>query len=734
MPQLSDLNNSYASGEISDDAWERADLEQIATGCEAAWNFIGLTTGAMVSRGGFWRRGKPKSEAAQQRLVPWNRADGQGLVLELGHQYGRVWTAGGARIETSPGTPYEFFQPYTANDLAHLRFKQIGDIAIATSRFGLLYTVFRRNADTNWQVTVQDRRNGPWEAENIDPTRLLTFTDLGTGSWLIDAWTARFQSQHVDQQILARPPGGGPGVKTWAPNTAFGAGENIISVGRVYVTDAGGTSGNTPPTHDQGEVSDGAVSWRFVHDGATAFYITEYVSPTQVKATPVGTPPFPSGTATPNWSDQAFGPVAGWPTALPAVREERLAMGGTPARPDTIEFTRTAGFTPDYADFKPGLGTGLVVDDDACRVQLGDNRARIVWMIDGIAFAAGTTDAEWVVSGATLDDPISPASVKPRRVSSFGSADVMPVVVQGPPSLILHVAKGGKDIRELQLGGSDQYAQGRDLSILARHITGEGVVEMAWSRPDNNVWLRLTSGNLACLTYHYEHRVLGFRRQPMANGWVAESICCTPDANGQDVLHVAAVRVKGSTVQRAHFVMANRDTEAMFLDCADSYAGPPTTIIGGLEQQEDERLWAVSGGAVTGPHVVTGGQIVLPSPVTNVIIGNPMRRYYKSLAFNPRGDGFTVGKRSRPTSVYVVLGCVEAEVYSEAQDEPDDRPVQREKVVQRRPGDAVPVVRRKREKVTLGSGADRDVRVIVETDSPYDLKLFATRPSYETPS
>lgn len=737
MVQLAELNNSFASGEIAPDAWERSDLEQIGTGCELAANFIGRTTGAIVSRGGFYRRGAPKHQGYQQRLFSWNRPDGEALVLELGELYGRVWTAGGAQIETSPGVPYEFAHGYSAADLANLRLKQVGDVGFVTSRYGLLNGVFRRLADNSWTFTLQALRNGPWLAENADASKGLTFTYVAGIQWnvqTVGAW-AKFTPQHVGQLLLARAPGGGPGLRTWAPNTAYVTTETLISAGRVYACDLGGTSGNTPPTHEQGAVSDGGVTWSFLHDGATVFEIAAYVSATEVVVNALGAPPFISGTSTPNWSDAAFGPAAGRPTALVAVREERLVMAATPARPDVIEFSRTAGFTPDYADFKPGLGTGLVVDDDACRVQLGDNRARIVWMVDAIPFVAGTTDAEWVVSGGTLEDPISPSGVKSRRVSSHGSADVMPLVVQGPPSLILHVAKGGSTIRELMLGGGgERDAVGRDLSILSQHVFGLGIVDWAMSRPDNNIWIQLASGGLACLTYHYEHGVLGVRQQPMPGGWVVESLCCASDAGGRDRLHVAALRVKaGVGVQRAHFVMADRDRDPMFMDCADTYSGSPTTAVSGLAHLEGEDVWVLGDGALYGPVTVSGGAVSWDTPASNVVVGLPLLRRFKSLAFDPNRDGLGMSRKSRPVAASLVMAGVEAVARSEAQNELDTRVVPFERILQRRPTDTVPVVRRHRARITLGGGADSDTRVIVETDKPYDLQLFALRPVYETP-
>lgn len=743
MPQLGNLNNSFAAGEISEDAWERSDLEQIGVGCEEALNFLGLTTGAIVSRGGFYRRGAPKHQNLAQRIFPWAVRGGEGLVLEFGELYARVWTAGGAIIETSPGsgTPYEFAHGYSAGDLQGLRLKQVGDVGFITSRDGLLNVTIRRLANNSWVSSVQALRNGPWLAENADPNLLLQFTDLGGGAIQVEcvgpgAWT-HFSPAHVGAQLRVRPPGGYPGLRTWAPNTAVGAGDSVISVGRVYQTAVGGTTGNTPPNHEQGDVSDGAVTWTFQHDGAVALRIDTYATASQVVGVFLGTPPFdltggPVQTA--NWSDQGFSDARGRPTALVAVREERLVFAGSPERPDVVDLSRTAGWTADYADFKPGLGTGLVVDDDACRTTLGDEGARIVWLVDAVVLVAGTTEGEWIIGGATIEDPITPSTIKPVQVSSYGSADVMPVKVQGPPPTILYMALGGTTLRELPLGGGANSAfEGRDLSLLAQHIFGIGVVEMAWSRPDDTLWLRLADGSLAAMTYHKEHGVIGTRRQPIGANWAAEGICVATGPDGKGRLHLAAVRVKDGSFQRAHFVLAPRG-DAMFLDCADTYSGAPTTTIGGLAHFNGEEVAVVADGSYAGLFTVSGGTITLTTAASNVVVGHLMTRRLKTLPFDPRRDGLPVGKKSRPSHVYVSMKGVEVTVRSEAQDEPDSRAVPTEKLLQRRPGDTTPVVRRKRGKVTLGGGADADVRVIIETQVPYDIQLFALRPIYETPA
>lgn len=56
----------------------------------------------------------------------------------------------------------------------------------------------------------------------------------------------------------------------WATATVKTPRSFVISSGNLYVTDAGGTTGVTAPTHVQGTVSDGSVLWTFLDSGVVA--------------------------------------------------------------------------------------------------------------------------------------------------------------------------------------------------------------------------------------------------------------------------------------------------------------------------------------------------------------------------------------------------------------------------------------------------------------------------------
>lgn len=731
MVMVAGYNNSFVSGEIGPEAWERSDLQQHATGCEQALNFIGLVSGPNASRGGLVRRGAPKFNDKARKLFQWNRSDGEGLVLEIGHLYGRVWTARGVQLETSPGTAVEFVHPYTEAQLPGLRLSQIGDIGFFTQRDGIKWKRIERLSDISWSVGDYTLKDGPYLRENTDLNKVMTLTDSGTGFWTIATNFDIFQAGHIGAIFRIRGPSGAPGVMSWAPNTAFVLHQRVLSAGRIYSWEGGGPkTGNTPPNHDRGTVSDGMVDWEFRYDGQGYIQIDGVTDLRNARAQVPYDLPIATGDSTTNWSEQAFSDVQGWPTALAAIREERLVLAGSKNAPDTVRLSRTAGFTPDVGDFKPGLGTGQVVDDDSVALSVGGKHARIIWAVDTLNLVAGTTEGEWIISGGQIDDPISPASNAPRRISGHGSADVMPVVVQGPPVLLLHVERGGIALRELLLAGANVEPQGRDLSVLAGHIYGRRVTEMAWSQPDHNLWLLLADGGLAAMTYHYEEQVLGARRQPLPTGWMAESVATSPDPDGVDRLHVAAWRMKGDVLQRAHLVLARRE-DNIWLDISAQYAGAPTATISGLSHFEGESVCVIADGGLLEDQVVTGGLVHVPDGTVAATVGQRMLRRFKSLPFDPDKSGAQVAKKARPINAYVVWGGVTAKLYAEPQDEPTDSAPLFDTVETRRPGDAAPVVRRKRSKVILGGGADRDMRTIVECDDPFDLVIYALRPSQD---
>lgn len=708
--------NAFTAGEIGPNAWERSDLQQHARGCAEALNMLGGVTGPLFSRGPFLDRGAALNQDTAVRVIRFARSTSDALVLEIGDLETKVWTTAGDPV-LSGGLPYSFATPWAAADLDELRFKQVGDVLYVTRRDGEATVSLIRQADDNWSYSTYDFRAGPWLGENPNTGPTLA---LNAGPTTATSSTAVFQPGHVGSLIRYRESDGNPGQRQWVAEKAFAVGEFCTYDGRVYERVAGGTGGDTgttPPLHQKGDVSDGKLIWRFKHDGAGVLRITSYVSATVVNVSVVTAGP--AVTSTSFWSLQAYSGVQGYPRALAEDREERLCFASTLLQPGMVDMTRTAGFGPAYGDFKPNMGTGRVVDDDAVRLDVGGG-SRVIWLASASALIAGCTDGEYIVSGSTLDDPITPDGRASRRVSSFGNADVMPLMVQGPPPVILHVLRSRTVLRETRIG-FDQTVESRELSVLAHHIFDRGVAEMAWQEPDNIVWIRLDDGGLAAMTYHLEHQVVGATRMALPDGWRVESLCTAPNAEGGDVLFMAVAREKDEETQRRIWRLERRRSDGVFIDGALSYAGAPATVLTGLDHLEGETLQVVAEGARLADAVVTDGEITLSEAVTAATVGFPMRRRFESLPLDMEGVGSTNARSITATHAVVVATGVVFKVGTDVADSAQE-------VVARAPEELAALgVKRVRERVNLGGGASRDRRLVMECAEPFDFIIHAYR-------
>lgn len=716
MASYDNFVNAFTAGEIGEDAWERSDLQQHAKGCEEAFNLIGQVTGPLASRGGFWDRGPSSGSATPARLVAFIRDADDALFLEFGEESARIWTTAGDLI-MSDGSPYVFETPWAGTKAFRLWFKQQGDVLYVTDLDGGPTRVIKRLADVEWEVSLFEFRDGPWLTENQNDAATVTLS-AETGAVTLVASADVFLADDVGSLLRLREGDGSPGLETWVSDGEYRDNPKVQYDGRVYQrADAGDThAGTTPPVHQSGTLSDGRLMWTFLHDGAGVVRITSVEGARLATGEVVRRVPTVGPTR--YWAKQAYSKVEGYPRALVEEREERLAFASSLGRRGTVDLTRTAGWRPDYGDFKPGLGTGRVVDDDAIRLDVGGT-SRVVWLLSASVLVAGCTDGEYVLSGSQQDEPMTPKARRAPPVSAFGNADVAPLLVEGPPPAILHVQRNRKVLRETKIA-PDLSVESRNLSILAAHIFRRGVAELAHQQSHNLVWLRLDDGGLAVMVYDMEQQVVGTTRQPLPGGFRVESLACGPSPDGTAVVMISVVREKDGSPQRRVWRLADRG-EGVFVDAAAAYDGPPVNAVSGLSHLDGETVAVLADAARVKDRPVVDGVVDLPFAASKVIVGLPMVRRFKSLPLDLQGAGSTNGRTILPTHATVTLDAVEAMVSSDADDGAAP-------VTSRKPGDlAAPGRRRIKQRVSLGGGADRDRRMVVETRSPFDLVICSYR-------
>ncbi|TCS14544.1 hypothetical protein [Caulobacter sp. BK020] len=746
--------NRFNSGELADEAWSNSDLQQHANGCALALNAMPRAQGPLQKSYGFWFAGLCMDQDAATIQVPFKRSVDDAWSIELGDGYGRVRDALGAPV-MSGMSPLQFVSPYAAADLAGLRWYQTGDVIVFFHADGRQPQRLLRGPTGGWGFAPYLFENGPWRTENTNRALTIEADDI-TGVVNLTASAALFDPGMVGASFRLRAPEGSIGLQTWTPDVNPPDASLWLSNGRAYYAGASlgdEKTGLTPPIHEQGSVSDGNIVWTFLHDGSGVVQITAVTDSTHATGLVLQTLPYqgsgggeetynPASSyafpATSTWAEAAYSDYRGWPTAWPTVREQRLVVGGGRSEPDKFDASRTAGYDTAKADFKPGLGTGRVVADDAVRQFCGDQSSTLAWLISAGQLIAGTHADENVIAGATLDEPLTPDGTKVRPLTEYGSqSGVAPTRAH---DAVLYVARGGTTLRELVVGG-DLSLAGGDLSFLAEHIAGRGIAQLAWcGEPDNLLWARLEDGGLACFLYHREQKAFGWARQALGAtsaddpGWTVENISALPGAYGRTALWVHALRIKNGAPQRMILIQSARQ-EGLRLHAAERYAGAATTGVSGLDHLEGESVTLMTRDAQGRwaqyrDRPVTGGVATLPGgrTATEILAGLPYLFRFESLPTDLEGPGSTQGQRTRVTQMLViakgVAGAARAGTITDG-----EAPSPLDSFGVRNVDETSGVVpKRLAVNVTCSAGASRDGRLVVEDDSGFDFTLHALRP------
>lgn len=752
------FSNSFTEGEISDDAWDRTDIQPVGKGCERAINYVPRVVGPLGKRRGFWDLGNAFDSASHSKLIPFRRSIDDALMLEFSNVTVRVWNNDGAPYPDGMGGQVTFASPYSEADLDGLRYKQVNDVIQFRNRTGLLPLSLERFNNTTWAFAPTTYPDGPWRPENLDKTFTVTVTGAdeadqnvdngGAGAILVGtvvnlvASADLFDPLHVGASFRFRQTDGQPSVMGWKPGYRPTAdGTYATSVGRAYKMTARGNHDETitnPPTQTDGFQSDGGNTWEYRHDGAGIVVIDTVVDTLNATGHVTKALPFRSTTATYYWAEAAYSTFRGWPRMWPALREERFVEGATASNLDFVDLTETAGFTPFTETFTPGLGSGQVIATDAVRRRAGEDGAELIWAASTSYLLLGSASGEFLLAGGVLDEGISPTSVTLKQLSEYGSEDVYPAKAH---KALIHVARGAQTLRELTVD-TQQNGDSQDLTVLASHIAERGFAQLAWvPQPDENLWLRLNEddpdladggigapGLMAALTYHKEQAVRGFCRVALPGGWICENLAVLPGPGRLETLWGIFSRVKDGATQRRLWMMS-RKTDQLFMDCAAFYEGIPVTSIAGLDHLAGETVRVLVDGQQLPDLVVgVGGVLLLPDAFSKVYVGLSYACRFKSLKLDTRLGG-SLNARQRVVSCTVSLKTALAKVGLEV-----NGVAQLTETVSPRTAADVPlaVTRRVIKNVTLAGDADYDPRIVITDDTSFDGVIYSLKPKVAT--
>ncbi|MCL2629521.1 MAG: hypothetical protein FWD33_02420 [Alphaproteobacteria bacterium] len=247
-------------------------------------------------------------------------------------------------------------------------------------------------------------------------------------------------------------------------------------------------------THDNWTPESVGSRMRF---GNIEWWISEYVSPTQVKVfSNSASPAMPTGTVT-DWSESVFSDRRGWPKSI-ALHQNRLVFGGTKSFPNFVWMSRTG----DHMNFDAGTG----LDNQAVILSLLAGRPQSITSIQSGENLEVLTDmGEWSIKGA----PITPSEALIRQHTDIGSS----MDIHVPPSRVdgatIFIGRTGNELRELRLDNlSDSYSA-TDLSTLSRDIMGTAT-GMTYHQETKRLLIVMQDGTMAVLKKDDNLEILGW--------------------------------------------------------------------------------------------------------------------------------------------------------------------------------------------------------------------------------
>lgn len=353
-----------------------------------------------------------------------------------------------------------------------------------------------------------------------------------------------------------------------------------------------------------------------------------------------------STAATTDWAEGAWSAARGFPRAI-ALHGGRLWLAGTAAQPQTM----WGSVVNDFLDWRRSS------DDDgsvAFAPASGDGN-EIQWMCSqGRALLIGTAGDEWTL--AASGGIVTPTDYQFERQSRYGSA-YLPAQMIG--EVAVFVQRGGRKLRKISPRGDSDAWSATDLTVLAEHVTGEGVIQTAFSsNPNSILWAVTAGGALIGMTFEQEQNVFAWHTHD-TDGQV-ESVAVVYGAAADEVW-LAVRRGAKRTIERLDTRAMSRDwTNPARLIFADSarireYAESVTSV-DGLGHLEGRQVCILADGADAGTATVSGGSVTSGTPARVFVVGLPFTSELQPMRIDvPLQDGTAQARGWRVSRVGLAL-------------------------------------------------------------------------------
>jgi len=520
MARVHPFQTNFTAGELTPKLAGQVDFKKYNNGVEILENMTVFPQGGAKRRYGTRFVAEVKDSSKTTRLIPFEFNIEQSYILEFGDQYIRFFKDNG-QITNATQTITNITQANPAVVTVASHGYSNGDDVWINSVVGMTEVNGRRFRIAN--VTTNT-----FELSGVDSTGYTAYTSGGTAasvyeiaspfteSMLYDIqFTQSADVMYIVQETLEPRKLSRTGHTSWTMSTVqFINGPYLDDneTSTTFTSSASGVgTGRTLTASSTTGINDGAGFkssdvGRSVRMKDGWGVITGFTSTTQVTweiKLDIG-----SAAATTDWALGAWSDDTGYPRTV-SFFEQRLVFGGSTAYPQTI-WASESGF---YEHFHRGAGDPA----DAFIYTIAANKVNVIrWLSPARDLIVGTAGGEFKV-GRPTGEPLQPDNVQITQQTTYGGYNSQPIQIG---NAVLFVQRQRKKIREFAYRFEDDAYQAPDMTLLAEHITGTGIVDVDYAQePESIYWAVRDDGTLLGLTYQREEDIVAWHRHILGGSY-----------------------------------------------------------------------------------------------------------------------------------------------------------------------------------------------------------------------
>lgn len=532
MARVHPIQTNFTAGELTPKLAGQVDFKKYNNGVETLQNMTVFPQGGATRRSGTRFVCEVKNSANSTRLIPFEFNITQSYVLEFGNQYIRFYKDDGQIVEadkTISGITKANPAVVTATSHGYSN----GDHVWINNVVGMTEVNGRR-------YTVANVTTHTFELSGVNSSGYTTYGSGGVAQKVYEIATSYTSAQVFDLKFTQSAdvmyivhPEHEPSKLSRTAHTSWSLAEVDFGATGPYLDANTTTTTLTPASSGTGTSVNITASAVTGINGGSGFLttdvgrilkfnsgeakITARTNTTVVVCTI--TKAFANTDATVAWQLGYWSDTTGFPETV-SFFEQRLIFGGSTDYPQTIWASQSG----DYENFD--------VDDssasDAFIYTIAANKVNTIrWLAPARDLIVGTAGGEFKV-GRPTGEPLKPDNVQITQQTTYGGYTTQPIQIG---NAVLFVQRQKKKIREFTYRFEDDAYTAPDMTLLAEHITGDGIVDVEYAQePESIYWAVREDGAFLGLTYQRQEDVIAWHKH-MIGG---KSTSCTITVSDYD--------------------------------------------------------------------------------------------------------------------------------------------------------------------------------------------------------